>query len=146
LHPGKNLNDLQSVVLHKTDDSPSDTLSSSAGFKCVPLLGWCREVLLESVTDCLLEIHPNLLESCFDYDDISWQPTHKPPHVKCRKIRIYSWTEYLNCPSLEVTYNEAVRITASSCSVRTATAPTPFGSKILSPGKTVLIPYRAAAF
>ena len=56
--------------------------------------------------------------------------------------------EYLlqNCPKLEACYNEALRITASSSSVRTVMQPTALGSKVLSPGNTVLIPCRQLHF
>lgn len=56
--------------------------------------------------------------------------------------------EYLlnKCPYLDSVYNEVLRITASSSSVRTVTAPTEMHGKTLSPGKVVLIPCRQLHF
>ena len=43
---------------------------------------------------------------------------------------------------MDAVYNEVLRITSASSSVRTVISPTQLHGKILSPGKTVLIPYR----
>ena len=51
-----------------------------------------------------------------------------------------------NCTYLDAVYNEVLRITASSSSVRTVTAPTLIHGKLLSPGKVVLIPCRQLHF
>ena len=51
-----------------------------------------------------------------------------------------------HCPYLDAVYNEVLRITASSSSVRTVTAPTNLHGKTLSPGKVVLIPCRQLHF
>ena len=47
-----------------------------------------------------------------------------------------------SCPNLAAAYNETLRVTASSSSVRTVVHPTELHGKTLSPGKVVLIPYR----
>ena len=51
-----------------------------------------------------------------------------------------------NCPLLDAVYNETLRITASSSSVRTVISPTALGNKSLSPGNVVLIPCRQLHF
>lgn len=46
------------------------------------------------------------------------------------------------CPRLEAVFNEVVRLTSSSSSVRNVTSTTVIGGKILHKGTKVLIPYR----
>ena len=50
------------------------------------------------------------------------------------------------CPYLDAVYKEVLRVTASSSSVRTVTAPTKMHGKTLSPGNVVLIPCRQLHF
>lgn len=67
------------------DCIPSNiTRSSTSDTKTLSLLGWCREILLDSATrsffgDRLLEVEPDLFETFFDFDDNSWKLTYKLP-------------------------------------------------------------------
>lgn len=85
LLPGKELDRLQKVFmsnihesLHWHRISSKITLVSSSQSKTVSLLGWCRDVLLDSSTqaffgDRLLQISPDLFESFYDFDASSWK-------------------------------------------------------------------------
>lgn len=87
LHPGENFDVLQTIFLHKIDQSVvwekiSDqiVLSASARTKKVCLLGWCRTILLDAATrsffdDRLPQINPEFFQNFFDFDDNSWQLT-----------------------------------------------------------------------
>lgn len=46
------------------------------------------------------------------------------------------------CPRLEAVFNEVVRLTSSSSSIRNVTSLTEIGGKLLHKGTKVLIPYR----
>ncbi len=94
LHPGTNLEELQSQFMpniHKslTDENMSAKIiisSTITGEKTVSLLGWVREVLLDSATrsffgDRLLEIEPNMFKNFFDFDDNSWKLTYHLPRI-----------------------------------------------------------------
>lgn len=98
LHPGTNLENLQSQFMPKIHKSLSYEniseniiLSSTTGEKTVSLLGWVREVLLDSATraffgDRLLEIEPNMFQSFFDFDDNSWKLTYHLPRVFAKEM------------------------------------------------------------
>ena len=98
LHPGINLENLQSQFMPNIDKSLSYEniseniiISSTTGEKTVSLLGWVREVLLYSATrsffgDRLLEIEPHLFQSFFDFDDNSWKLTYHLPHVFAKEM------------------------------------------------------------
>lgn len=51
-------------------------------------------------------------------------------------------TRLERCPRLEAVFNEVVRLTSSSSSIRDVTATTEIGGKTLHKGTKVLIPYR----
>lgn len=51
-----------------------------------------------------------------------------------------------HCPYLDAVYNEVLRITASSSSVRTVVTPVDINGKTLSPGRLVLVPSRQLHF
>ena len=98
LYPGTHLEDLQSQFMpniHKALSyekiSEKIIISLSQGEKVVSLLGWVREVLLDSATrsffgDKLLEIEPNMFQSFFDFDDNSWKLTYHLPRIFAREM------------------------------------------------------------
>jgi hypothetical protein len=98
LHPGTNLEDLQSQFMPKIHESlnykkisENIIISSTTGEKTVSLLGWVREVLLDSATrsffgDRLLEIEPNMFQSFFDFDDNSWKLTYHLPRIFAKEM------------------------------------------------------------
>ena len=98
LLPGKELEPLQSVLLGRIHEmlhwkamSTGITLSHNNDQKVVSLLGWCREVLMDSATkaffgDRLLQIDPTLFQSFFDFDDDSWKLTYHFPHCLSRDM------------------------------------------------------------
>ena len=116
LHPGDLLEELQKGLLGMIGTSltweniPESIIHSSlADEKCVSLLGWCRQVLLEGATrsffgDRLLELQPDLLDTFFTFDDNSWQLTYQVPHFLSRKMRsakqnaIEALTQYFKFP------------------------------------------------
>ncbi|KAL8704585.1 MAG: hypothetical protein Q9201_002277 [Fulgogasparrea decipioides] len=251
LHPGAKFEDLQSQFMpniHKTLSyekmSNKIILASTSGDKTVSLLGWVREVLLDSATrsffgDRLLEIEPNLFQSFFDFDDNSWKLTYHLPRVFAREMysakqtatdalskyfhlpekerpgaawlvrtlesemrhlgigesdiasflmmiywvingnayKLCFWilayvlhderllgvirdevapvvkeglpgleNRLEQCPMLDSVYNEVLRLTASSSSVRTVLSTTNLGGKQLRSGTKVLVPYRQLHF
>lgn len=85
LLPGKELDDLQKVFmsniheyLHWRSIPPKITFVSSTQTKTISLLGWCREVLLESSTRAffgvqLTEVNPGLFDSFYNFDSCSWK-------------------------------------------------------------------------
>lgn len=93
LHPGENLQKLQSVVLENINSammweymSEKIILSSSEKEDCrtLSLLEWTRNTLLDSATrtffgDQLLDIEPELSKHFFYFDDNSWLFTYKIP-------------------------------------------------------------------
>ena len=119
LHPGNLLEDLQKGFLEMIDASltwqnmhQNIILTASCDEKCVSLLGWCRQVLLEGATrsffgDRLLEIKPDLLETFFNFDDNSWQLTYQLPHFLSKKMRsakqvgVDALTRYFTLPREE---------------------------------------------
>ena len=119
LHPGRPLDILQSGFLHNINfsllwEKISDNvvLSSTHDSKVVSLLGWCREVLLDSATraffgDRLLELEPELFQSFFDFDDNSWKLTYKLPGVLSKEMTaakqkgIDALTRYFQLPKEE---------------------------------------------
>ncbi len=98
LYPRKPLEILQSTFMPNIHNSlkwyniSSKIISSSTkDAKIVSLLGWCREVLLDSATrsffgNRLLEIELNLFQGSFDFDDNSWKLTYKIPRVFSREM------------------------------------------------------------
>lgn len=93
LLPGKELDVLQKVFmnnihksLHWHSITPKVTVGSSQEAKTVSLLGWCREVLLESSTraffgDQLLELNPDLFQSFYAFDACSWKLHYGYPKI-----------------------------------------------------------------
>ena len=51
-----------------------------------------------------------------------------------------------DCPQMEAMFHEVMRMTTASSAVRRVSAPTPIGSKVLSPGYRVIVPYRQLHF
>ena len=119
LLPGKELNVLQDVFmdrihksLHWDKITPKITLASSPEAKTISLLGWCREVLLDSATraffgDELLEINPNLFQSFYDFDACSWKLHYGYPKFLstdlyvARDTIIEALTAYFKLPKAE---------------------------------------------
>ena len=93
LLPGKELDVLQKVFMDNIHKSlcwhgitPKITIESSPEAKTVSLLGWCREVLLESSTraffgDQLLEVSPDLFQSFYAFDACSWKLHYGYPKI-----------------------------------------------------------------
>lgn len=91
LHPGKELDQLQQVLLTGVKDcmlwenmSPKAILSYEGPCRTVSVLRWTREILLAGATtsffgDKLLEIEPNLFQNFFSFDDTAWKLTYKVP-------------------------------------------------------------------
>ena len=93
LLPGKELDKLQRLFMDGIHESLHwDKIRSIPmphphfDGKGVSLLGWCRDVLLESATqaffgESLLKIDPNLTESFFKFDATSWKLNYGYPKV-----------------------------------------------------------------
>ena len=59
--------------------------------KTVSLLGWCREVLLDSATlsffdERLVQIDPELYDSFFVFDELSWKLLFRYPRLFAHKM------------------------------------------------------------
>jgi len=116
LLPGKELGHLQKAFmsnihksLHWHTISSKITLASSTQSKTISLLGWCRDVLLESSTRAffgvqLLQINPNLFQSFYDFDACSWKLHYGYPRFlsgelyAARDIIIETLTAYFSLP------------------------------------------------
>lgn len=116
LYPGPKLEIFQKSFMFNIHHSlhwnniPNNIISSyTIETKTVSLLGWCREVLLNSATksffgDRLLAIEPDLFQIFIDFDDNSWKFTHKLPHFmsqdvhRARKKTIDALTLYFELP------------------------------------------------
>ena len=91
LHPGPRLNDLQDIFLQSIYDSATwsnikdeVTLTAFVDTRTVSLVGWSRDALLAGATkaffgESLLRREPDLLESFFTFDDLSWKLSYKIP-------------------------------------------------------------------
>lgn len=119
LLPGKDLDALQQVFMAGIHESllwnritRKIVLHSSPETKTVSLLGWCREVLLESATraffgDRLLQINPDLFRSFFLFDASSWKLNYGYPRVLSREMYaardtiIEALTSYFKLPKTE---------------------------------------------
>ena len=100
LLPGKELDALQRVFMSGIHQSlvwgkitPRITLASYPGCKTISLLGWCREVLLESATsaffgDRLLLINPNLFRSFSAFDASSWKLNYGFPRILSKGMHV----------------------------------------------------------
>lgn len=98
LLPGKELDTLQEVFMSGIHRSllwetitPKKSPHSHQGLKTLSLLGWCREVLLESATraffgDELLEIEPDLFRSFFVFDASSWKLNYGYPRILSKEM------------------------------------------------------------
>ena len=93
LLPGEELAAIQEVFMNGIHESllwgritPLIVVCSTPVTKTISLLGWCREVLLESATraffgDRLLQIDPNLFHSFFKFDASSWKLNYGYPRA-----------------------------------------------------------------
>lgn len=98
LLPGKNLDILQLVLIKNIEQSlqwhklcKHVTVYYAQEVKAVSLLSWCREIMSDSATraffdDCLMQIDPNLLESFYVFDELSWQLHFGYPRSLSRKM------------------------------------------------------------
>ena len=98
LLPGTELESVQKVLLEGIHDAmlmskikPQITLESYPKGRRISLMGWCREVLLESATrtffgDRLMQIEPNLLQSFFKFDASSWKLNYGYPRALSRDM------------------------------------------------------------
>ena len=116
LYPGQQLDTLQMQFMKNIDRSVSwnylsaeYVLSSSAKFKRVSLLRWCRHAIVNATTDTffgdrLLEIEPNLVEKFHEFDENSWKLLYKLPNSLCgdmraaKKVAVDAITQYFNLP------------------------------------------------
>lgn len=116
LYPGLRLEKLQKTFMsniHHALDwnniSSNITQAYITVTKTLSLLGWCREVLLDSATksffgDRLLALEPDLFQTFCDFDDNSWKFTYKLPYFlsqdvhKAKKKIIDALTRYFELP------------------------------------------------
>ena len=119
LLPGKQLDVLQRGFIDGIHESlqwhsvtQKVTIRSSPDIKTISLLGWCREVLLESATRAffgnrLLEIDPDLFQAFFAFDASSWKLHYGYPRVfskelySARDTIIEALTAYFRLPKSE---------------------------------------------
>lgn len=119
LLPGKELEILQASLISKICaslqwDTMSDRIISSftQSTRTVSLLGWCREVLLDTATrtffdECLMQIDPELFESFYIFDESSWQLHFGYPRFMAKKMYaakdriIDALTTYFQLPKAE---------------------------------------------
>ena len=119
LLPGKQLDILQRVfidIIHESlqwhSVTQKITIRSSPDIKTISLLGWCREVLLQSATraffgDRLLKIDPDLFQAFFMFDASSWKLHYGYPRVfskelySARDAIIKALTAYFKLPRSE---------------------------------------------
>lgn len=119
LYPGPKLEILQKTLMPSIHQSlrwdsisKNITRSSTSDTKTLSLLGWCRDILLDSATrsffgDRLLEVEPDLFQTFFDFDDNSWKLTYKLPRFmsqdmyKAKKKTMDALTAYFELPMEE---------------------------------------------
>ena len=119
LLPGRELDALQRVFMDGIDESlhwqritEKITIHSSPDIRTISLLGWCREVLLESATraffgDKLLQINPDLFQAFSTFDTNSWKLHYGYPRVlskqmyAARDVIIKALTTYFKLPKIE---------------------------------------------
>lgn len=98
LLPGKELDVLQATLVNKIHDSlrwqnmsERIIVSTAQNKRSISLLGWCREVLLDSATraffdECLMQIDPELFQSFFIFDELSWKLHFNYPRFLAKKM------------------------------------------------------------
>ena len=97
-------------------------------------------------------INANAYKLCFwilayllyDRDLLQTIRSEVTPAVQGGTVDLESRLE--RCPRLEALYNEVIRLTLSSSSVRNVLTPTTIGGKILRPGRKVSMPLRQLHF
>ena len=116
LYPGPKLEILQRTLMSNIHqslrwDSISNniTRSSTSNTKTLSLLGWCRDILLDSATrsffgDALLVVEPDLFQTFYTFDDNSWKLTYKLPRImsqdmyRAKKKAVAALTAYFELP------------------------------------------------